>query len=79
MAAQSLKLSQQQSLDSAHQRAAFTGKIRIGLFLECSLEEIAAADADAKGDDTFVSFSRCILEDSVTAVQTTSLKEHAAQ
>ena len=77
--AQHLILSQQQSLDGTHQRAALTGEVRGGLALEGGLEQVAGTDADTEGEGLLLGLACSVLVDGIRAVQSAALAEHGAQ
>ena len=72
-------LSLQETFDSTHQRTTLTSKVRSSLTLECSLKQITCTDTDTECNSLFLCLARCILVNSVRAVQTTTLAEHSAE
>ena len=76
---QHLVLSQQQSLDSTHQRTAFTGQVGSCFTDESSFKQITGTDADTQRKRSVQSLARSILIDSVRRVQATAFEEHCTQ
>ena len=74
-----LVLSEQQTLDSTHQRAALTGKVRGSFALECGLKQVTCTDTDTKGQCLLLGLPRSVLVNGIRAVQTATLAEHRAQ
>ena len=72
-------LRRKDTLYGTHQSTTLTGKVRVNLTLESSLEQIARTHTNAKRNHTVPRTARSILENSIARVQTTTLQEHAAQ
>lgn len=72
-------LSQQQTLDSTHQRTALAGQVGINLALESRFKQVTGTDTDTDGQRAVFGTTRCILVNGIRAVQSAALEEHRTQ
>lgn len=76
--AEDLVLSEEHTVDTAHQAATLTVKVRVDLLLEGGLVEVAGADGNTHGDGLLEGLAGDVLVDGDGAVDTTALLEERA-
>src|SRR5580698_7791211 len=77
--AQHFVLCGENSLNGAHEGAAFTGQIAIYFFSKVGLKKISAANSDPEGDDAVLCLPGGVLEDGIATIETTALEEHPSE
>ena len=76
--AEDLVLSEEHTVDTAHEAATLTVKVRVDLLLESGLVQVAGANGDTHGNGLLLGLASHILEDGERGVDTTALTEQAA-
>src|SRR5664279_1067216 len=76
---QNLVLGGKNALDRTHQRAAFAGQITVYFFLEIGFKQVSATHGDTQCSNPFLGSACGILENGVTAIQSTTLQEHPSE
>lgn len=75
---ENLVLSKEHAVDTTHQAATLTVKVRVDLLLKGGLVEVAGADGDTEGDGLLLSLASDVLVDGEGGVDTTALTEEGS-
>lgn len=75
---ENLVLGEEHTVDTTHQAATLTVKVRVDLLLKGGLVEVAGADGDTEGDSLLLGLASDVLVDSEGGVNTTALTEERA-
>ena len=75
MCPQDLVLSEPESIDRAHQHAAFSCQVGEDFLLKGSLEEVARSDRKAQGQTSLAGSAGCVLEDREARVDPSAFEE----
>lgn len=75
---ENLVLGEEHTVDTAHQAATLTVKVRVDLLLKGGLVEVAGADSDTEGNSLLLGLASDVLEDGEGGVDATALTEQGS-
>lgn len=75
---ENLVLGEEHTVDTTHQAATLTVKVRVDLLLKGGLVEVAGADGDTKGNSLLLGLASDVLEDGEGGVDATALTEQGS-